>query len=135
MLLKQCCQLLIMLVALFSMVHRHREIVLTCLILTDRCYGGETMDIGTIQAVVKKVANEYPIKRITLFGSRANNTNRENSDVDLIIEFTAPVSLITLSSVRLRLEELLKLNVDVVHGPVRVEDLLDIDKEVELYVA
>lgn len=70
-----------------------------------------------------------------MFGSRANNINRENSDVDLIIEFAAPVSLITLSSVRLRLEELLKLNVDVVHGPVRAEDLLDIDKEVELYVA
>lgn len=93
------------------------------------------MDINTIQNIVSKVANEFPIKKITLFGSRANNTNREDSDVDLIIEFSAPVSLLTLSRVRLRLEELLQLNVDVVHGPLRAEDLLVVDKEVELYVA
>lgn len=77
------------------------------------------MDIKTIRTIVSKVASEFPIKKITLFGSRANNTNREDSDVDLIIEFSAPVSLLTLSSVRLRLEELLQLNVDVVHGPLR----------------
>lgn len=93
------------------------------------------MDINTIQNIVRKVASEFPIKKITLFGSRANNTNREDSDVDLIIEFSAPVSLLTLSRVRLRLEELLQLNVDVVHGPLRAEDLLVVDKEVELYVA
>lgn len=93
------------------------------------------MDINTIQNIVSKVANEFPIKKITLFGSRANNTNREDSDVDLIIEFSAPVSLLTLSRVRLRLEELLQLNVDVVHGPLRADDLLVVDKEVELYVA
>lgn len=93
------------------------------------------MDINTIQNIVSKVANEFPIKKITLFGSRANNTNREDSDVDLIIEFSAPVSLLTLSMVRLRLEELLQLNVDVVHGPLRADDLLVVDKEVELYVA
>lgn len=93
------------------------------------------MDINTIQNIVSKVANEYPIKKITLFGSRANNTNREDSDVDLIIEFSTPVSLLMLSRVRLRLEELLQLNVDVVHGPLRADDLLVVDKEVELYVA
>lgn len=93
------------------------------------------MDINTIQNIVSKVANEFPIKKITLFGSRANNTNREDSDVDLIIEFSAPVSLLTLSRVHLRLEELLQLNVDVVHGPLRADDLLVVDKEVELYVA
>lgn len=93
------------------------------------------MDINTIQNIVSKVANEFPIKRITLFGSRANNTNREDSDVDLIIEFSTPVSLLMLSRVRLRLEELLQLNVDVVHGSLRSDDLLVVDKEVELYVA
>lgn len=93
------------------------------------------MDINTIQSIVSKVANEFPIKRITLFGSRANNTNREDSDVDLIIEFNTPVSLLTLSKVRLRLEKLLQLNVDVVHGPLRSDDLLIVDKEIELYVA
>lgn len=93
------------------------------------------MDIKTIQTIVSKVAKEYPVKKITLFGSWANNTNREDSDVDLIIEFSTPVSLLMLSRVRLRLEELLQLNVDVVHGPLHAEDLLVIDKVVELYDA
>lgn len=93
------------------------------------------MDIKTIRTIVSKVASEFPIKKVTLFGSRANNTNREDSDVDLIIEFSTPVSLLMLSRVRLRLEELLQLNVDVIHGPLRADDLLVVDKEVELYVA
>lgn len=93
------------------------------------------MDISTMQKTVSKVATEFPIKKITLFGSRANNTNREDSDVDLIIEFTAPVTLLTLSRIRLRLEELLQLKVDLVHGPLHEDDLLDVDKEVNLYVA
>lgn len=91
------------------------------------------MDIRTIKAAACEVAKEYPIKKITLFGSWANNTNHEGSDVDLIIEFTAPISLITLSTIRLRLEEMLKLKVDVVHGPLKSSDLLYIDKTVELY--
>ena len=93
------------------------------------------MDIKTIQTIVSKVAEEYPVKKIILFGSWANNTNREDSDVDLIIEFSTPVSLLMLSRVRLRLEESLQLNVDVVHGPLRAGDLLVIDKVVELYEA
>lgn len=43
--------------------------------------------------------------------------------------------LLTLSQIKLRLEELLNLNVDIVHGLIRSDDLLEINKEVELYVA
>ena len=49
------------------------------------------------------------------------------------MEFIVPVSLITLSTIRLRFEEMLKLKVDVVHGPLKSDDLLDVDKTVELY--
>lgn len=93
------------------------------------------MDIAQMKNIVHTVVHEYPIKKITLFGSRADNTNRSDSDVDLIIEFYQPVSLLTLSQVRLRLEALLGLPVDVVHGPMRSEDLLEINHEVDLYVA
>ena len=101
----------------------------------DKKKGAKNMDIKTIQAAVNNIAKEYPIKKITLFGSRANGTNRTNSDIDLIMEFYAPVSLLTLSKIKLHLEKILKLNVDIVHGPIRNDDLLDIKKEVQLYVA
>ena len=47
--------------------------------------------------------DEYHISKVILFGSRANGTNRENSDVDLIIEFSKPVSLLTLSAITCKL--------------------------------
>lgn len=40
-------------------------------------------------------------------GSRADGANREDSDVDLIIEFSAPITLLTISKLRCELEELL----------------------------
>lgn len=93
------------------------------------------MTLEEIKKSVLKLIPEYPIKRVVLFGSRADGKQREDSDVDLIMEFTESVSLLTLSQIKLRLEELLNLNVDIVHGPIRSDDLLEINKEVELYVA
>lgn len=93
------------------------------------------MDIETMKKIIYPIAIAYPIKKITLFGSRANNTNRPDSDVDLIIEFSKPISLLTLSKIRIQLEELLGLDVDVVHGPLKSSDLLEVNKEVDLYVA
>ena len=75
------------------------------------------------------------MKKVVLFGSRASGTNRDDSDVDLIVEFTEPVSLFVLSEMRIKLAEVLNLNVDLIHGPIREEDMLDIDKTVDLYVA
>ena len=57
------------------------------------------MDIETMKKIIYPIAIAYPIKKITLFGSRADNTNRPDSDVDLIIEFSEPISLLTLSKI------------------------------------
>lgn len=88
-----------------------------------------------IKEKVLSIVKEYPVKRITLFGSRAEETNGENSDVDLIMEFFEPISLLVLSDIRLRLEEILELDVDIIHGPLREEDLIKVGKEIELYAA
>ena len=93
------------------------------------------MSIEEIKASIIPVVRNYPIKSIILFGSRADGTNREDSDVDLLIEFFAPVTLLTLSGLKLQLEDVLHLDVDVVHGPIRATDLLTIHKEVLLYAA
>lgn len=51
------------------------------------------------------------------------------------MEYTEPVSLLTLSCIKVKLEESLNLNVDIVHGPIQEEDLIEVNKEIELYVA
>lgn len=91
------------------------------------------MTIQKIQTAVSTAAEEFPIKRVALFGSQANGTSTENSDVDLIIEFSQPVSLITIAEVTQYLEQLLHKSVDVIHGPIQSSDLLEIDKEIEIY--
>lgn len=93
------------------------------------------MKIEEIKKAVCIAAEEYPITRAILFGSQANATATENSDVDLIMEFSVPVTLITIAKVTQRLEALLNKSVDIIHGPVRDTDLLEIDKEVEVYAA
>lgn len=95
------------------------------------------LTIKQIEAAAKTAAAEFPISKITLFGSYANGTNTEESDVDLLVEFTAgsKVTLLTVAAVKYRFEELLGAGVDVVHAPVPKESILEIDKVVSLYAA
>ena len=76
------------------------------------------MTTEMIKDSVLSIVNEYPIKKIILFGSRAEGIHREDSDVDLIMEFSMPVSLLTLSMIKLK-----------------ETDLIEIGKVVELYAA
>jgi predicted nucleotidyltransferase len=71
-----------------------------------------------IKEKVLVLIGQYPIKRIALFGSRAAGTYRADSDVDLILEFTAQVSILTLSQIRCELEAAIGLPVDIIHGPM-----------------
>lgn len=93
------------------------------------------MTIEILKSYIQMIATEYPIKRVELFGSRAEGINREDSDVDLIIDFFSPVSLLTLSLIKLRLGEMLNVEVDIIHGPLRETDLIEVGKVVELYAA
>ena len=93
------------------------------------------MTIEDIRNAVKIVAKDYPITRAVLFGSRANGPFKENSDVDLIMEFSKPITLITLALITERLEEILKTDVDVIHGPIQSTDMIEIYKEIEVYAA
>lgn len=56
------------------------------------------LTIEEIKKGFEKIAPEYQLTKVTLFGSRARGNFREDSDVDLIVEFeTQAVSLFTLA--------------------------------------
>lgn len=93
------------------------------------------MTLEAIKRITTNVIKEYPITKVTLFGSRADNTNKENSDVDFIVEFSEPVSLITIAKLQLKLESALKLDVDIIHGPLKQDDMIEINNEGEIYAA
>ncbi len=51
-----------------------------------------------------------------------------------LIDFLTPtVSLFLILEIRYRIQELLKKNVDVIHGPLPKDAMIRIDREVPLY--
>jgi len=95
-----------------------------------------TLSLNTISDGIKTVANDYPLKKVTLFGSYADGSCTEESDVDLLVEFDTPgVSLFTLSGLKLGLEDILQKKVDILHPPLDSNSLLEIDKTLVVYEA
>lgn len=91
-------------------------------------------NLNVLKERILDVVKNYPVTKVTLFGSRANGNNSIDSDVDLLCEFNTPnVSLLRLSGLKVDLEENLGLNVDVIHGPLDKDSMIEIDKEVMIY--
>ena len=66
----------------------------------------------------------------------ADGRERADSDVDLLVEFSSPqVSLLTLNSLKYKLEELLEADVDLVHGPLPEGSMIEIGRRISLYGA
>ncbi len=93
----------------------------------------------TVQQIadgVSVASREYPLRKVELFGSYASGKNTAQSDVDLLVEFMQPrVSLLTINAMKYRLEELLGTDVDIVHGPLPADSMLEIDRRIPLYGA
>ncbi len=67
-----------------------------------------------IEKEKEKLLIEYKIRNIGIFGSYAKNTAKEKSDIDLIVEFEEPVSLLGVIKAENYLTELLGIRVDLV---------------------
>lgn len=89
--------------------------------------------IEKIKELFEPIAKKYAVKKGALFGSRARGDNRADSDIDLLVEFSGPVSLLTLSGIKCDMEDSSGFDVDVVRAPLPEGALIEIDKEVELY--
>jgi len=90
----------------------------------------------TIRANVREAASRYPVKRVELFGSYADGTATEKSDVDFLVEFNdSRKSLLTLLGFQERLIELFNMDVDVVEVPLKQNSRLIIENRVNVYEA
>ncbi len=61
-----------------------------------------------------KLKEKYYISEIGIFGSYVRGEETPKSDVDILVEFEKPVSLLTVSSLENSLSDLLCVKVDVV---------------------
>ena len=93
------------------------------------------LTIEEIKKVIAKIAPEYNLKRVTLFGSRANGNFREDSDIDLIVDFPKGTGLLKHISLQHKLEDIFGLNVDVISRRGLEGSYIKIEKEIEIYAA
>lgn len=64
---------------------------------------------------VRRIARRYGVERIMVFGSVRRQEATESSDVDLMVRWRKPVSLLDRAGLRLDIEKVLRRTVDLVN--------------------
>ncbi|MDA8299763.1 MAG: nucleotidyltransferase family protein [Deltaproteobacteria bacterium] len=62
----------------------------------------------------EELYKKYGVEEIGLFGSFARGEETAKSDIDILVEFKNPVSLLLVSSLEIYLSDLLGIRVDLV---------------------
>ena len=94
------------------------------------------LTILEIKTAVLKIAPQYPISHVYLFGSYADGNATPDSDVDLLVEFLArPITLLDYCGFQQELSELLEIDVDILKSPLSESAIknMEINKVVHLY--
>jgi predicted nucleotidyltransferase len=89
-----------------------------------------------IVKAARKAALKFPLTKVSYFGSYAEGNATDQSDLDVIVEFTTEtVSILDVIDVKHNLEEELSIKVDVLHAPLpeKAQKRLKIKKMVPVY--
>lgn len=62
----------------------------------------------------EKIQGTYKVKKLGIFGSYVRGEQREDSDVDILVTFEEPVSLLKLVNFENYLQDLTGIKVDVI---------------------
>lgn len=89
------------------------DIEICCIFATDNTYY-VIMSTKTMTKIIADYFKTQPVLKAWLFGSYARGEQTENSDVDILIQPEKSVGLFKLSGMHLDLQDLLKMNVDLV---------------------
>ena len=94
------------------------------------------LTIDEIKSAVNKIAINYPIRQVNLFGSYAEGCAKPESDIDILVEFMdRPITLLDYCGFQQELSEALKIDVDLLKSPISdvTKTYFQIDKVVRLY--
>ncbi|MCX7160939.1 MAG: nucleotidyltransferase family protein [Proteobacteria bacterium] len=62
---------------------------------------------------IRKIAESHRVRNVRVFGSALRGTDREGSDLDLLVDPTNETTLFDIGAIRHELREMLGLTVDV----------------------
>ena len=71
------------------------------------------MKLEEIKSRIIPVLKRHDVKKASIFGSYARGEEKENSDIDILVEFNGEKSLLDLSGLKIELEETLNRKVDI----------------------
>lgn len=92
------------------------------------------LTISEIRNSIGDIIAKYPIKKLSLFGSYADGSAKEDSDIDMLVEFLySNVSLFLLSDIKDEIKLKLNREVDLIHAPIDENSLIRINKVVDIY--
>lgn len=80
--------------------------------------------IENLQVILKRLKLQFRIKSAYIFGSIARNDFDENSDLDLLIDFTTIPSLFKISDLQIILKNELSIEVDIADYDKRRMDFI-----------
>ncbi|MFH0762724.1 MAG: nucleotidyltransferase family protein [Candidatus Omnitrophota bacterium] len=71
-------------------------------------------DINKIKQKILPILQGYGIKRLALFGSCVRGEIGKNSDIDILVEIKADISLLDFVGIKQKIEDVLGRKVDLV---------------------
>jgi predicted nucleotidyltransferase len=77
----------------------------------------EVLDLARVKDILAKknfLREKYNVKDISLFGSFVRGEQKESSDLDILVSFTEPVSLLDIAKLEVYLSELIGIKIDIV---------------------
>ena len=76
------------------------------------------MTLDEIKNIIKKnlphLKEKYYVSEVGVFGSYAIGEQKEDSDIDILVEFNGPMTLFKFAGLKNYLEDALKMEVDLV---------------------
>src|SRR5580658_11358993 len=69
---------------------------------------------ASLRAALPGLREQWPIRSLALFGSRVRDDARQDSDLDVLVEFARPVSLSSFLALEERLAAITGLRIDLV---------------------
>ena len=80
--------------------------------------------LDILEAEIPYLMKEYQVKKIGVFGSFAREEQTETSDVDLLVEFSKPISFFTLFELEDYLTNKIGIKVEIV-TPGALKEMFD----------